>query len=52
MYMLIVIGLVFSLSLVLFILGWAHSSHSIRYRDGYDSELETDYQEMLKYLGK
>lgn len=51
MIMLIATGLVVILTGSLFIAGWLYCSHQIRFRDGYDSELESDYQAMIKQYG-
>lgn len=50
--MLIMTCLIVLLAGGLFIAGWLYSSHQVRFRDGYDSELESDYQAMLKQYGK
>ena len=52
MMMLIMICLIVLLAGGLFIAGWLYSSHQVRFRDGYDSELESDYQSMLKQFRK
>lgn len=36
----------------LFIGSWLYSSHQVRFRDGYDSELESDYQAMMEQYRK
>lgn len=35
--------------LLLIVLCWLRASQQYRWRDGYDSDLENDYQSMLQY---
>lgn len=35
-----------------FIVSCLYCSHKIRFKDGYDSELENDYQELIRQYGK
>lgn len=36
----------------LLIIGMLYANHQIRYRDGYDRELESDYQALMEQLRK
>lgn len=36
----------------LIIIGMLYANHQIRYRDGYDRELESDYQALMEQLRK
>lgn len=36
----------------LFIASWLYFSHQVRFKDGYDSELESDYQAMMEQYRK
>lgn len=49
---LIILGISVLGSLTLLIAGILYFNHQIRYRDGYDSELESDYQALMDQLRK
>ncbi|WP_226957192.1 hypothetical protein [Streptococcus agalactiae] len=50
--MLLSLCLLLVLTSSVFVMSCLYCSHQIRFRDGYDSELETDYQELVKQYGK
>ncbi|WP_277294319.1 hypothetical protein [Streptococcus hyointestinalis] len=37
---------------ILFIGGWLYSSHQIRFSEGYDKDLESDYQALVEQMRK
>ena len=45
----IIISVLVVLFTILIIVGVLKSSHDIRFADGYDSELENDYQAMIAH---
>ncbi|HFI0136929.1 TPA: hypothetical protein ACGOWW_000064 [Streptococcus suis] len=48
---LVVVG-VFSLGGSLFVVSMLYANHQIRYRNGYDDELEGDYQTLMEQQSK
>ncbi|HEM5005707.1 TPA: hypothetical protein U1181_001100 [Streptococcus suis] len=48
---LVVVG-VFSLGGSLFVVSMLYANHQIRYRNGYDDELEGDYQTLMEQQRK
>ncbi|MCC9693159.1 hypothetical protein HK253_01810 [Streptococcus agalactiae] len=49
---LIIIGVIMLGCSSLLIIGMLYANHQIRYRDGYDRELESDYQALMEQLRK
>lgn len=47
MKVLIIISIVVVLLMILLTIGILKSNHAIRFKDGYDSELENDYQALI-----
>lgn len=49
---LIILGVSILGSSSLIIIGMLYANHQIRYRDGYDRELESNYQALMEQLRK
>ncbi|HGD2254390.1 hypothetical protein [uncultured Streptococcus sp.] len=49
---LIILGVSILGSSSLIIIGMLYANYQIRYRDGYDRELESDYQALMEQLRK